>query len=50
MTLDPDAGAVWSRADVLELATLVVGPVALFCSVVAVFLLGLSIVRDIGRL
>jgi type IV secretory pathway VirB2 component (pilin) len=50
MTSDPDALLVWTRDDVLEALRLVVGPVAGFITVVAVFLLGLAVLRDLGRL
>ena len=40
----------WTRADVLECMTLVLGPVAAFVAVVGVYVLGLSILRDLGRL
>ena len=39
----------WTRADVLDALVLVVGPVAGFVALIAVFLLGLAIVRDIGK-
>ena len=39
----------WSRADIMELLVLVVGPVASFVALLAVFLLGLALIRDIGR-
>lgn len=39
----------WTREDVQQALVLVVGPVAGFVALLAVFLLGLALVRDIGR-
>lgn len=49
MTSDPSALVQWTRADALELLALVVAPTATFLALVAVYLLGLSIVRMIGQ-
>ena len=38
----------WTRTDVTEAFTLMLGPTASFLAVVAVFLLGLALLRDLG--
>ena len=39
----------WTRADVDQVLVLVVGPVAGFVALIAVFLLGMSLLKDLGR-